>query len=104
MTEKEKTLDLATLEHLKIVNEFYSDCSAKVNGHYYICRMINELKKSKASDELIVIPLSNMNSNNINADPDCPICHGTGEYHTGGSFGGPVVYNRCHCTNRSWEL
>lgn len=29
----------------------------------------------------------------------CPLCLGAGEYHTGGSFGGPVQTYRCSCQN-----
>lgn len=27
----------------------------------------------------------------------CPLCHGKGEYHIGGSFGGNVQIVRCNC-------
>lgn len=27
----------------------------------------------------------------------CPLCHGRGEYHIGGSFGGNVEIVRCNC-------
>lgn len=30
-------------------------------------------------------------------NPDCPLCHGSGEYHIGGSFGGPIIVHRCRC-------
>lgn len=30
-------------------------------------------------------------------DPSCHLCMGTGEYHYGGSFGGPVHYQECSC-------
>lgn len=31
--------------------------------------------------------------------PACPICFDTGEYHTGGSFGGSVTIHKCHCNS-----
>jgi hypothetical protein len=27
----------------------------------------------------------------------CPICRDTGEYYTGGSFGGSVTIHKCNC-------
>ncbi len=36
---------------------------------------------------------------NERAKEDCKICNGTGRYHYGGCFGGPVTYVDCICRN-----
>lgn len=36
-------------------------------------------------------------------NPDCPLCHGSGEYHIGGSFGGPITVHKCNCGKMDLE-
>ena len=52
--------------------------------------MAKKLKKQQQSTDKAFV-ISDV-SNSV-----CPLCHGTGYYSYGGSFGGAVQTERCHC-------
>lgn len=92
-------------ECMGVVNQLYDLTDASVESR----QLANDRANKYLFDQIKCILLeydiflANERNPNIrvvhdNVDSNCPICHGSGEYHTGGSFGGPVIYNRCNCT------
>lgn len=112
MTEKEKTLDLATLEWIKFNFNLYSDHSCQTQGYRKLCRIISELR---GGESLVNRPQKsepseyNSHNNNIqvkysSANPKCPLCSGRGYYTVGDFSGTSVASKKCPCVDRVESL
>jgi len=108
MTEKEKTLDLATLEWIKFLFQLYSDDSCQVQGYKRLCHLIEDLKNSpKITDIKPRLNPPDYNIGPITMQPrifgsnlGCPLCNGSGNYKIGNFGGTAVEYVRCPCQDR----
>ena len=108
MTEKEKTLDLATLEWIKVKFQLFSDHSCQTHGYRSLCRIIDELKNApKITDiksrlnppDLNIVPIT-MPPRIFGSNLGCPLCNGSGQYKIGNFGGTAVEYVRCPCQDR----
>jgi len=83
--------NLKTLKYVKAHFDMQSDHSTKTNGYRILCEMIETVENSGIEQSE---PIQSKND-------ECVLCHGTGMYFFGGSFGGAVQVRKCYCKDIS---
>lgn len=58
---------------------------------------LNEAKFNLLAKEIITILKENKEDLKLEAKNDCELCHGTGFFTYGGSFGGSNMTRKCFC-------
>lgn len=94
--------DVSFLEYIEQQRDIFVNTAVKytVSEHLELRTEIDSLliAYDQMAEKLRVIYTNFENINSIDPEhTECSMCHGTGEYSYGGSFGGPTMTQSCKC-------